>query len=259
MFAVSLLSKASRNWKLVALAGAAGFAGGVVVFLICGAGWIVAALTQGPRPVASLMMGLPFGLGAAAMTGLFVNGRRRVQARLLRAALNNITQGLCMFDAAGHLMLCNERYIEMYHLRPDHARAGTPLRTLLVHRLSMGTFRGDPDRYVAECIKQVSEGRTETKMNETKDGHVVAVVSRPMRGGGWVATHTDVSEQLNAEKERDSLRQYDERRRSTDAAIASFRARVESGLKTVSQSAAAMKAAASSLLTTSDHTLHRAE
>jgi methyl-accepting chemotaxis protein len=64
---------------------------------------------------------------------------------------------------------------------------------------------------------------------------------------------------LDAERERDSLRQRDERRRSTDAAIDSFRARAESGLKTVSQSAAAMKAAASSLLTTSDHTLRRAE
>jgi methyl-accepting chemotaxis protein len=255
MFAVSLLSKVSRNWKLVVLAAVAGFAVGVGIFFICGADWIVAALTQSP----ALVMGLPFGLGAAALAGLFVNGRRRVQARLLRAALNNMTQGLCVFDASGRLMLCNERYIEMYRLRPDHARAGTPLRTLLVHRLAMGTFSGDPDGYVADCLKQITEGRTETKMNETSDGRMIAVVSRPMRGGGWVATHTDVTGQLNAEKERDSLRQRDERRRSTDAAIASFRARVESGLKTVSQSAAAMKAAASSLLTTSDHTLHRAE
>jgi methyl-accepting chemotaxis protein len=259
MFAVSLLSKASRNWKLVIMAGVAGCAVGVGVFLTCGPGWIVSVLTGAPAPVAALMMGLPFGLGAAVVAGLFVNSRRRVQARLLRAALNNMTQGLCMFDAAGHLTLCNERYIEMYHLRPDHARAGTPLRTLLVHRLAVGTFSGDPDRYVAECLKQVSEGRTETKIIETKSGRVVAVVSRPIRGGGWVATHSDVTDQLSAEKERDSLRQRDERRRSIDTAIATFRARVESGLKTVGQSAAAMRAAAKSLLTTSDHTLQRAE
>ena len=80
-----------------------------------------------------------------------------------------------------------------------------------------------------------------------------------MRGGGWLATHTDVTQQLSAEKERDSLRQREERRRDIDAAISSFRARVENVLKTVSQSATAMKAAAKSLLTTSDHTLHRAE
>jgi methyl-accepting chemotaxis protein len=133
------------------------------------------------------------------------------------------------------------------------------LRDLLMHRLEAGNFAGDVDRYVDTCLKQVAEGRTETKTNELKDGRVVAVVSRPMHSGGWVATHTDVTEQLLAEKERDSLRQRDERRRSTDAAISSFRARVETVLKTVGQSASAMKSAAKTLLTTSDHTLQRAE
>src|SRR4029077_5865192 len=64
---------------------------------------------------------------------------------------------------------------------------------------------------------------------------------------------------LAAEKERASLGQREERRRAVDAAISSFRARVESVLETVSQSAMAMKAAAKLLLTTSDHTLQRAE
>ena len=122
-----------------------------------------------------------------------------------------------------------------------------------------GISRATSDHYVDDCLKQVAEGRTETKTAELKDGRIIAVVSRPMRGGGWVATHTDVTDQLLAEKERDSLRQRDERRRSIDTAISSFRARVESVLKTVSQSATAMKTAAKTLLTTSDHTLQRAE
>jgi methyl-accepting chemotaxis protein len=74
-----------------------------------------------------------------------------------------------------------------------------------------------------------------------------------------MTTHTDVTEQLLAEKERDALRQREERRRTIDAAISSFRARVESVLKTVGQSATAMKAAAKTLLATSDHTLQRTE
>ncbi len=253
------LAKASRNWKLIVMTGAAGFAVGLMVYFFSGPDWIIAALTQPPAPVAGIVMAAPFGLGAAALAGFFVSGRRRGQARLLRAALNNMTQGLCMFDGGARLVLCNERYIEMYHLRPEHARAGTPLRELLLHRLSAGNFSGDVDHYVADCLKRVAERRTETKTNELKDGRIIAVVSRPMCGGGWVATHTDVTDQLLAEKERDSLRQRDERRRSTDTAISSFRARVESVLKTVSQSAAAMKTAAKTLLTTSDHTLHRAE
>src|SRR5690348_15871444 len=108
------------------------------------------------------------------------------------------------------------------------------------------------------CARR-AENRTETKTLELKDGRVIALVSRPMRGGGWLATHTDVTEQLAAEKERDSLRQREERRRAVDVAISAFRARVESVLETVSQSATAIKAAAKLLLIPSDHTLQRAE
>jgi methyl-accepting chemotaxis protein len=105
----------------------------------------------------------------------------------------------------------------------------------------------------------VAERRTETKTIEIKDGRLIALVGRPMANGGWLATHTDVTEQMLAERERDSLRQRDHRRGAIDAAINSFRARVESVLKTVGQSATAMKAAARTLLTTSDHTLRRTE
>ncbi len=117
MFGGPSLAKASRNWKLIVITGAAGFAVGILLYLITGPGWLVAALTQTSAPVAAAIMATPFALGAAALAGVFVIDRRRGQARLLRAALNNMTQGLCMFDGAARLVLCNDRYIEMYKLR----------------------------------------------------------------------------------------------------------------------------------------------
>ena len=259
MLAAPNLHKLSRNWPLVVIAGVTGCALGLGVFALCGTSWILATLTEASAPIRALMVALPFGLGAAAIAGLFVNGRRRQQTRLYRAALNNMTQGLCMFDSAARLVLCNQVYIDMYRLQPEHARPGTPLRDLLMHRLAAGNFQGDPDHYVAATLREAVQGRTETKTIELLDGRVIALVSRPMRGGGWLATHSDVTEQLAAEKERDSLRQREERRRAVDAAIGAFRARVENVLETVSHSAIAMKAAAKLLLTTSDHTLQRAE
>ena len=95
MLAAPNLPKLSSNWPLVAIAGAAGFALGIALFALCGASWIVAMLTQTSAPVGALVIGLPFGFGAAAIAGLFVNSRRRKQTRLFRAALNNMTQGLC--------------------------------------------------------------------------------------------------------------------------------------------------------------------
>jgi len=253
------LSKASRNWKLVVLAGAAGFAGGLAFVFFCGPSQVVAALGAAPDWVADGALAAPFGLGAAALAGLFVNARRRTQARMLRTALNHMTQGLCMFDSTGRLLLCNERYGEMYGLGPNDAKPGTSLRDLLSQRAAAGTFKGDPDSYVAETLRLVAAGRTDAKTVELADGRMISLVDRPIHGGGWVATHFDVTKRLRAEKERDALLQREERRRQADVAISSFRERVESGLKTVGQSAAAMKAAAKSLLTTSDHTLQRAE
>ncbi len=252
------LAKASRSWPLVVLAGAIGFVAGFLAFLGYGSGWIAALLGEDSPAVAGTIMALPFALGAAAVAGLFATGRRRAQSRLLRAALNNMTQGLCMFDSTARLVLCNERYLEMYALRPELSRAGTPLRRLLECRIAAGTFSGDPDRYVADCLQRVAERRTETKTISI-NGRVIMLVSRPMSSGGWVATHNDVTDQLSAETERDLLRQREDRRRVVDAAIASFRARVESVLKTVGQSSTAMKVAAKTLLSTSDHTLQRTE
>jgi methyl-accepting chemotaxis protein len=252
-------SKVSRNWRLVVLAGVVGFAAGLGLVFWYGTHVIVAALNRAPDWATDIAFAAPFGFAAAAAAGLIVNVRRRTRVRWLRDALNNMTQGLCMFDASGRLILCNDRYAELYQFRPEQVRPGVHLRDLLAHRAATGSFRGDPDAYVADILKQVADGHTDSKTVELPDGRVMALVSRPLPRGGWVATHFDVTTRLKAEKERDALLQREERRQKTDVAISAFRARVESGLATVSQSAAAMKAAAKTLLATSDHTMQRAE
>ena len=51
------------------------------------------------------------------------------------AALNNMSQGLCVFDKAGQLVICNERYLEMYQLSADAAKPGSKFVDLLECRL----------------------------------------------------------------------------------------------------------------------------
>jgi methyl-accepting chemotaxis protein len=253
------LAKAIRQWWLVVLAGAAGFAAGITVFAAFGPTTILRVLTDAPAPVGAAVLSVLFALAAVGIVSPIVVTDMRRRNRLARIALNNMTQGLSMFDGAARLVLCNERYIEMSQLPSGSFRSGTPLREILIRRAKGGTFAGDPDQYVAACLQQAAEGRTDENTIELEDGRTISRVFRPLAGGGWVSTHIDITQQRVAEKERDSLRLHDERRRTIDTAIASFRARVESVLKTVAQSAAAMKAAAGTLLTTSDHTLQRAE
>jgi methyl-accepting chemotaxis protein len=253
------LTTTIRKWGLVVSTGAGGFAVGIVGITVVGVDGICRALNQIPAAAVGAALSALLALAALAIGTLITLGRERARNRLARIALNNMTQGLCMFDSGARLVLYNMRYIEMHRLRREQLRAGMSLRELLILRAQTGTFSDDPDRYVAALLKQVAEGRTEARTIKFEDGRIIALVARPLPSGGWVTTHSDVTEQLAAEAERDSLRQHDERQRAIDSAITSFRARVENMLMTVGQSAAAMKAAAKSLLTTSDHTLHRAE
>ena len=63
----------------------------------------------------------------------------------MKSALNNMSRACACSTAQRRLILCNERYIAMYRMRPEHARAGTPMRDLVAHRIELGTLMGDPD------------------------------------------------------------------------------------------------------------------
>jgi methyl-accepting chemotaxis protein len=259
MFSGHTLTKTIRQWGLVISTGLAGFAAGIAAFTLIGLDGIFRALNAMPPIAVGIGLSALLALAFVAIGALMAVAQERWRNLLSRIALNNMTQGLCMFDGAARLVLCNVRYIEMHLLRREQLRGGMPLRELLILRTEKGTFSGDPDRYVAECLKQVAEKRTESRTIKFQDGRVIALVSQPLPSGGWVTTHTDVTDKLAAEEERDSLRLREERRIAIDADIAAFRSRVENVIKIVGQSAVAMKAAAKSLLATSDHTLQRAE
>ena len=62
----------------------------------------------------------------------------RLQNLQLDAALNNIVQGLAMFDAEHRLVLCNRRYVEIYGLRPEQVTPGTTLRQIIDYRIGNG-------------------------------------------------------------------------------------------------------------------------
>ncbi len=253
------VAKTVRQWGLLVAMGAAGFALGIAGFLLFGVDGICQALTSMPAVVAGIILSALMGIAFLSIGALIAVAQERWRNLLARIALNNMTQGLTMFDGAGRLVLCNMRYIEMTRLPREFFRKGMPMREIIARRVQAGTFSGDPDQYVADSISRAAAGHTEAKTIELGDGRTISLIFQPLRGGGWVSTHTDVTQQRTAEKERDSLRKREENRNAIDAQIVAFRGRVESVLKIVGQSAVAMKAAAKSLLATSDHSLQRAE
>src|SRR5262245_1226535 len=80
--------------------------------------------------------------------------------QLLQTVLNNMYQGVLMFDPETRLTFCNQRYIELYGLSPEIVKPGCYLRELLKHRIELGNFADDPDQYVAKLKGGIAEGKT---------------------------------------------------------------------------------------------------
>ena len=135
---------------------------------------------------------------------IFVGGHR-VAARLrgqnlqFDAALNNMTQGLIMFDAAERLLVCNNQYIEMYGLSRDVVKPGSTLKQILMHRAELDPQRGDPEQSRAKHLAKMSLGQPSNFVVATADGREIAIASQPIPDGGWVVTHEDVTERRKAE------------------------------------------------------------
>jgi PAS domain S-box-containing protein len=149
------------------------------------------------------------------------NERIAKKLRQMDAALDTISQGISVFDADQRLVMCNGRYVEIYKFTPDQVNLGTTLRQIVEYRIESDTYSGhNPDEYrtnaLAAAVERIaasrnihtstaggdasypSWGRFECEIN---DGRTIAIVTRPMPSGGWIATHEDITPNLRLKKE----------------------------------------------------------
>jgi diguanylate cyclase (GGDEF)-like protein len=127
----------------------------------------------------------------------------------LQTVLNNMSQGVLMFDSETRLIFCNQRYIELYALSPEIVRPHCSLRDLLRHRIERGSFSGDPDKYTARLADGIAEGKTFSNVVNLPDGRAFSVVNKPVAGGGWLATHEDVTERQRSEERIAHMARHD--------------------------------------------------
>jgi diguanylate cyclase (GGDEF)-like protein len=112
-----------------------------------------------------------------------------------------MSQGLVMFDSSGRLVVCNQRYLEMYGLSAEIVRPGCTLREILDHRAATGSFCADDiEQYMADMLAAVGQGTDFSKIRNLRDGRIISIVNSPIANDGWVATHEDVTEQKRAEE-----------------------------------------------------------
>src|SRR5262249_42475909 len=139
---------------------------------------------------------------ANAFAGL-IPGRR---SKLLTIAMDNMSQGIVMFDSAERLVVCNDRYLEIYGMSPDVVKPGCKLIDLIRHRFSTGNIQRDPETYRQETLAAVAGGKMFSMIFETPEGRSISVVNRPIDDGTyWIGTHEDITDRLVMEKQRKSL------------------------------------------------------
>jgi diguanylate cyclase (GGDEF)-like protein len=133
---------------------------------------------------------------------------RQLNSRI-DVALNNMTYGLCMFDAAQRLIVCNSTYVEMYGLSREDAAPGTTLQAIDARRAAIGNApRPIPEQMAAAAAAQTSP-EPSAFTQELADGRTIAISQRPMPDGGWVAVHEDITGRRRAEAKIAHLARHD--------------------------------------------------
>jgi diguanylate cyclase (GGDEF)-like protein/PAS domain S-box-containing protein len=138
---------------------------------------------------------------AEALTELkHANSRLEIQNLLFDTALNNMSHGLCMWDAGLRIIVCNKRFPEIYGFSEEVVKPGTSLREVMDHSVAIGNHPGETadDLYNSYLQELASRGCLTTE-RQIKGQRTIAVAHRPMSDGSWVTTYQDVTEQKRVE------------------------------------------------------------
>ena len=135
--------------------------------------------------------------------------QHQLEKQRLDTAINNMTQGLLLFDASQRLVVCNQRYVEMFGVSTDVVKPGCTIRELLEHRRDIGNFKGNVEEYCSTLIQKMAEGKLYQTILDGANGGSIQVLYRPLPHGGWVATLEDITERRRAEERITHLAHYD--------------------------------------------------
>ena len=164
-----------------------------------------ASLSLVVAAAAGIILGLCL---VAALTDRRSKDKLRQQKVLLDAALENMSQALCMFDAEGCAILFNDRYVQIMESSAV-ALKDQCLLDLFRQKKASGTFADDPEEMFAQVMADIRAGKTSTKIVQTGTGRVLRVMEQPMQGGGWVATFEDVTEWQKAQAQISHMARHD--------------------------------------------------
>ncbi|PBB19673.1 EAL domain-containing protein [Mesorhizobium sp. WSM4313] len=168
--------------------------------------------------------------GAHVKTGSFAGKRRaagvgpvrriaeelRAQNERFAAAVENMSHGLCMFDADERMIICNHNYIDLFRLDAKVMKPGIRFFDILQHSVDIGIASQSAEELYAVRKPYIDGAKPSTYEEALADGRIIVISHRPLASGGWVSIYEDVTVQRRAEKE------LKEQHRRFDAALANM-------------------------------------
>jgi diguanylate cyclase (GGDEF)-like protein len=126
-----------------------------------------------------------------------------------KAALANMSQGLCMLDRDQRLVVANERLAKVLDLPGDLLRPGMTLPELVGVAVAHGHFHGiEVDEALGELQRIWETGEHAMAVREL-GGRTVSATYQPIPEGGWLATYEDITERRVAEARIAHLARHD--------------------------------------------------
>jgi diguanylate cyclase (GGDEF)-like protein len=132
-----------------------------------------------------------------------------VEKQRLDTAINNMAQGLLLFDSSSRLIVSNRRYFEMFDGPSDVVKPGCTIHEILQHRKESGAFNGDVDEYCTALLGNMAQGKVFQTILNMADGRSIQILYQPLAEGGWVTTTEDITERRRSEERITHLALYD--------------------------------------------------
>nr|WP_256469632.1 MULTISPECIES: diguanylate cyclase [unclassified Bradyrhizobium] len=120
-------------------------------------------------------------------------------------ALRNLPQGLSMFDGSDRLIAFNRQWLELYGLVPEEIRIGMNFREVFAKQTAVL----DVEAYLVDLKNRLAQSEHTSNTVQFPDGRVAYISYGRREGGGWVATHEDISERKASEDRIERLAHYD--------------------------------------------------
>ncbi|MFK0688617.1 putative bifunctional diguanylate cyclase/phosphodiesterase [Mesorhizobium sp. IMUNJ 23033] len=169
-------------------------------------------------PVAHVKAGSPARRRSAGSIGQprRIEDELRDQNERFSAAVENMSHGLCMFDADERMIICNGNYLGIFCLDAGIVRPGIRFFDILQHSVDIGVASHSAEDLYAIRKPYIDQARPSTYEEVLSDERIINISHRPLASGGWVSIYEDITEQRRAEQE------LKEQHRRFDAALANM-------------------------------------